>query len=103
MGLFSKQGSNREYVIRHKATWPQNSVMFLIKKSGTISFSTKSPLQFGDDSMLEAALAQLECAYHLRVSYPNAEDEVMSFWSSFSSEIQAGSKIYFDWSPPLPS
>ena len=104
MGIFSKStnssGKNSEIV--HTATWPQNSVKITMTKSG-LSISSNKPFQMMDETMCEAAIAQLERAYHRDISYPNAEEQVMAFWSSVSPDVSSGSKIDFNWRPPLPS
>lgn len=102
MGLFGKSTSNTRPTISHKAIWPQNSVTFYIQKTG-ITFTPSQPFQMMDDMMCDAALSQLQRAYHLNISFPNAEEQVFSFWSSVSPEMNRNAKIDFNWRPPLPS
>jgi hypothetical protein len=102
MGFFGKSTSNSVPVITHKATWPQNSVTFYIQKTG-ITFTPSQPFQMMDDMMCDAALSQLQRAYHLNISFPDAEEQVISFWSSVSPEFPDNAKLDFSWRPPLPS
>jgi hypothetical protein len=102
MGLFGTKKNLNQAEIVHTATWPQNSVRISITKSG-LSYSPGRPFQMMDETMCEAAIAQIERAYHLAVSYPDAEKTVLSFWSSVSSDIGADAKIDFNWQPGLPA
>jgi hypothetical protein len=102
MGIFGTKPKMNQAEIVHTATWPQNSVRISITKSG-LSFSPSRPFQMMDETMCEAAIAQLERAYHLAVSYPDAEKAVLSFWSSVSSDVDDDAKIDFNWQPALPA
>ena len=55
-----------------------------------------------DGILVEAALAQLERAYHLNVSFPRSEEMHMDFLRGLDPSIPADAKPYFDWKPPLP-
>lgn len=111
MGLFNR---NRKFqaqsrytpvanssTIRHHADWGANGATFFVNPDG-ISWSYDKEHTIWDDSGLEAALAQLERAYHLNVSYPDAEDSYMAMPRMLDKTIPADAKPFFDWKPPLP-
>lgn len=105
MGLFSKKPVRpeiRSSGIRHHASWPQNGVTFFIKPDG-VGWNYDAQPVLMDDSMCEAALAQLEEAYHMNISFPDSEERVMSFWREVSDgELSDSARLGFDWKPPLP-
>ena len=87
--------------MNHKATWAQNAVVFSVNPSG-ITFSFFQEPLLPDWTMQEAALAQLETAYGLEISYPEAESSILSLFGVSMEEIDNGKSLYFEWSPPLP-
>ena len=111
MGLFSKrtssqsrnQGSNsRQSTIQHLADWGHNGAMFFVNADG-VSWSYKKECRHNDETLTQAAKAQLERAYHMNVTYPDAEERVIAYWRAVSDEqIPAGTVPHFDWQPPLP-
>jgi hypothetical protein len=118
MGLFSGGSRARKSIrtqrptISHTAKWNTGWATFFINSDG-VSWN-QSHRDFGglDQNFLEAAMAQLERAYHLNVSYPQAEKIIMDWmrgvqkiWKEHNPEhvdIPDGSVPWFDWSPPLP-
>ena len=56
-----------------------------------------------DDMNTNAALAQLERAYHMNITFPEAEETIMSMWRDADSNISASMKPDFGWTPPLPN
>jgi hypothetical protein len=111
MGIFSKrtssqsrnQGSNsRQSTIQHLADWGQNAAMFYINPDG-VSWSYKKEMNFMfDETATNAALAQLQRAYHMSVSYPDAEEQMLAPWRTVSDEMPEGALPDFNWQPPLP-
>jgi hypothetical protein len=87
--------------MEHTATWAQNTVVFSVEPSGiTFNFSQEPLLP--DWDMQEAALAQLETAYGLEISYPESESTILMLFGVSTEEILNGKSLYFEWSPPLP-
>ena len=89
-------------MIRHHASWTSNGATFFIKPDG-VSFSYDAEPDFMDEPMCESALAQLEEAYHMNISFPDAEEPILSFWRENSEdEMPNNARLYFDWKPALP-
>ena len=111
MGLFSKRASSqaknlssnsRPATKQHLADWGHNAAMFYLNPDG-VSWSYKNEFNFMfDETATNAALAQLERAYHMNVSYPDAEEQMLAPWRVVSEEISEGAVPFFDWQPPLP-
>ena len=110
MGFFSKNRSygarpsvsrTRSSTFTHHAKWGANGATFFVNPEG-VSWSYDSAPSFMDDPEVEAALSQLERAYHLHVSFPDAEESIMSMLRSMSPNITEGMVPHYSWRPPLP-
>ena len=118
MGLFGgrtrgKNNSDRQRpTISHTASWSGIWVTFYINSDG-VSWN-QSNRDFGslDNLYLEAALSQLEGAYHLSTSFPNAESRIMDWMRETqrilkqvnpdTPDIPEDATPAFTWNPPLP-
>lgn len=94
--------------VTHHASWSSNGVTCFVNSSGVSwTYDKKLDTIMNDDGMTDAAIAQLEEAYHLPISHPRAEENIMSLWRAvaeianqeFPKDARA---INFHWSPPLP-
>ena len=88
--------------IRHRASWAQNGVTFVLYKKGP-SWSFDSEANSNDHMMAQAALGQLEEAYHMNVSFPGVEERLLSVWRVFTPEMGSDARLAFNWRPPLPN
>ena len=87
----------------HHAAWGTNGVTFFVRPEG-VSFSYDREYNWMmDDMNTNAALAQLERAYHLNITFPEAEETIMSMWRDAGANISASMKPDFRWTPPLPN
>ena len=112
MGIFKKQKpinrnsdsrSVQPNAIVHHATLPANGVTFFINPEGVSWNYDKEYNWMFDGQDTDAALAQLERAYHLNVSFPDAEENVMSIYRIANPNLSETTVPYYDWKPPLPN
>ena len=91
---------------RHHAQWGNNGCSFdLTGESPTWRFD-ENPKNHFDHMYAEAALAQMEKAYGRSVSFPQAEESLLSlltFPYKTSSEETNELQLAFKWDPPLPT
>jgi len=87
-------------------------VVFFVNSEGVSFNKSQSDSYFLDDLYVKAALTQLEQAYHLSVSFPDAEPRIMDLMRSKHQlamklnpdipDIPDDARPAFKWSPPLP-
>jgi hypothetical protein len=85
---------------------------FFINSDGVSWNQSSRDFSSIDDLYLEAALTQLERAYHLSISFPNAESRIMDWMRSTQDilrkvnpdtpDIPEDAIPAFNWNPPLP-
>lgn len=108
MGLFNRQRGQRAQAPRntstiiHRANWHGNSATFYINPEGVTWSYANPPRTFIDDDNVEAALAQLQRAYHLAVYFPDTEKRILDFYRAAGSDIPDSVVLDFKWQPPLP-
>ena len=103
MGMFRKKPTTHQKpTIIHTARWNGNAATFFINSDGVSWSYDTAPNPLIDDTNTEAALAQLQRAYHLAVTYPDAEERIMSLWRALGAEVSDSMRPYFNWKPPLP-
>jgi hypothetical protein len=111
MGLFKRSktesshrvaSQGRSATITHHAKWISNGATFYINPDGVTWSYDQSFYLINDKRDTEAALSQLERAYHLNVTFPDAEESIMSFLRQVNPEIPDSAVPYYDWTPPLP-
>ena len=90
--------------MQHTATWRQNSAVYQLNPNNPaeISFSFFQEPSFADFEMQEAALAQLQKAYGLEVSFPDTEQHILAIMGMGPDNNPDEIILFFDWSPPLP-
>lgn len=90
--------------MKHTATWGQNSAVYQLNpnKKDDISFRFAQEPSLMDFEMQEAALAQLQSAYGLEVSFPDTEQQILAMMGISPDNNQDEKTLFFDWSPPLP-
>jgi hypothetical protein len=118
MGLFGGRSRARNFsgtqrpTITHKATWGSAWAVFFINSEGVSWNQSRRDFNAIDSLFLEAAMAQLQQAYHLSISYPEAENRIMD-WMRGTQEILKEQNPdtpdipddavpAFEWSPLLP-
>lgn len=118
MGLFGggsrarKSFGAQRPTISHTAKWNSAWATFFINSDGVSWNQSHRDFNSIDNLFLEAALAQLERAYHLNISFPQAETRIMDWLrgvqeivkkqSPEAPDIPDDAVPAFDWSPPLP-
>lgn len=103
-GVISDQVSGMSR--RHRATWRTNGVTIEISTDGpTLRFDSE-PDPYFDQIYAEAALAQMEAAYGMDPSFPNAEKTLISLFAPKSDADEGVEhtdvRLVFYWDPPLP-
>jgi len=118
MGIFGGRSRARNFsgtqrsTITHKATWGSAWAVFFINSEGVTWSQSRRDFNAIDSLFLEAAMAQLEQAYHLSVSYPEAENRIMDWMTGIQEIVKKQNSDTpnspddavpaFDWDPPLP-
>ena len=85
---------------------------FFINAEGVSWNKSSRDFSSFDELNVKAALTQLERAYHLSISFPNAEPQIMDWMRSRQAilkqinpdvpDIPEDAIPAFDWNPPLP-
>jgi hypothetical protein len=90
--------------MKHTATWGQNSAVYQLNPNNKddISIRFVQEPSLTDFEMQEAALAQLQKAYGLEVSFPDTEQQILAMMGISPDNNPDGKTLFFDWSPPLP-
>jgi hypothetical protein len=110
MGIFKKRKTQQPHrlispstraSIAHHASWGSNGATFFVNREG-VTWSYDSSPSFMDEPDFETALSQLERAYHLNVSFPDAEVSMMRLLRQMNPDISEASVPFYEWTPPLP-
>lgn len=118
MGLFGggsrtrKSHAAQRPTISHTAKWNSAWATFFINSDGVSWNQSHRDFNSLDDLFLYAALAQLERAYHLNISFPDAETRIMDWLRGVQEiakkqnpatpDIPNDAVPAFEWSPLLP-
>jgi hypothetical protein len=91
---------------RHHAKWGKNGVTVELSTDGPTWRFDSEPDPYFDQLYAEAALAQMESAYGLDPSFPEAEKTLISLFASKPGESEGLDHTQFqlelNWDPPLP-
>ena len=88
----------------HHSSWGNNGATFSVDVD-RVTWTYDKPPHLMDDRPCHAALAQLQKAYRLSISYPDAEEQEMSYYRGMhykSGPISKSTVLDYDWQPPLP-
>lgn len=88
----------------HHLSWGNNGATFLVD-GDLVTWTYDKPPHLMDERPCEAALAQLQKAYQLSVSFPDAEEQELSYYRGMhfkSGQISNSTILDYDFQPPLP-